>query len=252
MILHIPHSARTIPANLRDQFVLSDEELSKELLLMTDAYTDDLFASADATAVVFPVSRLLVDVERFPNDSMEPMAKIGMGRIYERTVHGRVLRRSLSEQERDVLISEYYDAHHELLQSAVERDLEKHGAALIVDCHSFPDMPLPYEAQPGLDRTDFCVGVDRYHTPPALIRLVRSSLENLGFSVGVNVPFAGSIVPMPFYENDRRVASVMIEVNRRLYMNETTGSKNGQFHSTRECIQALLESLNVYEKASPE
>lgn len=31
MILHIPHSPRMIPAELRDQFVLSDAELAAEL-----------------------------------------------------------------------------------------------------------------------------------------------------------------------------------------------------------------------------
>jgi len=44
MILHIPHSSCVIPDNFRDQIVLSDKELLAELLLMTDWFTDELFA----------------------------------------------------------------------------------------------------------------------------------------------------------------------------------------------------------------
>jgi len=44
MILHIPHSSREIPDDTRDQFVLADDELAAELTLMTDAFTDELFA----------------------------------------------------------------------------------------------------------------------------------------------------------------------------------------------------------------
>jgi hypothetical protein len=42
MILHIPHSSDVIPENLRDQIVLSDDDLAAELTLMTDAFTDEL------------------------------------------------------------------------------------------------------------------------------------------------------------------------------------------------------------------
>jgi hypothetical protein len=39
----------------------------------------------------------------------------------------------------------------------------------------------------------------------------------------VNRPFSGSIVPANNFDKNKRVFSVMIEVNRRLYMDETTG-----------------------------
>lgn len=43
LIVHLPHDSTDIPAQYRDQFVLSDEELAKELLAMTDAHTAALF-----------------------------------------------------------------------------------------------------------------------------------------------------------------------------------------------------------------
>ena len=78
-ILHIPHASTHIPDDVR--FSLNPDELERELLLMTDRYTDALFALPRdvAVAVAFPVSRLVVDPERFPDDAVEPMARKGMG-----------------------------------------------------------------------------------------------------------------------------------------------------------------------------
>ena len=108
MILHIPHSSPMIPEDLRDQIVLSDDDLSSELTWMTDAFTDELFAFPETATVTFPISRLLVDVERFPNDAHEPMAKVGMGMIYKNTAYGNKLRRTLLAGERRNLVTRYY------------------------------------------------------------------------------------------------------------------------------------------------
>jgi N-formylglutamate amidohydrolase len=54
---------------------------------MTDDHTDELFpiTPAEAGRLIFPLSRLVCDVERFPSDAEEPMANRGMGVIYTRT-----------------------------------------------------------------------------------------------------------------------------------------------------------------------
>ena len=88
MILHIPHSSKTIKEGYRDLYQLDDVDLQQELILMVDAYTDELYQSGKATRVLFEFPRLLVDVERFPDDKDEPMSKKGMGMIYSHTAFG--------------------------------------------------------------------------------------------------------------------------------------------------------------------
>ena len=44
------------------------------------------------------------------------------------------------------------------------------------------------------------------------------------YKIKINNPFSGSIKPLK-YINDKRVISVMIEVNRYLYMDEITGKR---------------------------
>jgi N-formylglutamate deformylase len=81
---------------------MTREELEHELLVMTHRYTDELFAGplGLATRVAFPVSRLVVDPERFVDDDREPMARKGVGVVYTRTAMGDPLRRTPSVAER--------------------------------------------------------------------------------------------------------------------------------------------------------
>jgi N-formylglutamate deformylase len=242
MILHLPHSSSVIPDNVRKTFVLSDEELKTELLAITDAFTDVLFSDAagECTRIVYPVSRLVADPERFLDDSQEEMSKCGMGVVYTRTSGGRVLRNNLTQTERQALVDRFYIPHHKALHAATEAELRSHGRAIVIDCHSFPSIPLPYETCQDLERPDICIGTDDYHTPQWLADNVVSGFEAVGLSVNINRPFSGSIVPSGYYRKDNRVHSLMVEINRRLYMDERAGDRNPHFEEIREMISAVL------------
>lgn len=57
IVVHIPHSSRVIPGDLRTDILLADYPLDIELRQMTDAYTDELFGGGlPAREIVFPVS----------------------------------------------------------------------------------------------------------------------------------------------------------------------------------------------------
>jgi N-formylglutamate deformylase len=56
----------------------------------------------------------------------------------------------------------------------------------------------------------------------------------------VDAPFAGALVPLVSFRKDRRVLSVMIEVNRRLYMDENTGLKRPDFEQVRAAVGRLI------------
>ena len=61
---------------------------------------------------------------------------------------------------------------------------------------------------------------DDFHTPEELVAKVEKILESCGYSTARNQPFGGTIVPMKHYRKDRRVQSLMIEINRWLYLGE--------------------------------
>ena len=102
MILHLPHASTLIPEDLRNDFLLSDQELQEELNRITDHATDVIFQQAfpEANAIVFPVSRLVVDPERFSEDSQEPMSQVGMGVTYTRGSLRQPLRNPPTQSKR--------------------------------------------------------------------------------------------------------------------------------------------------------
>ena len=245
VVLHIPHSATSIPADVRRTLLVSDEELRRERLLVTDWYTDELFAvpSHAATTVRFPVSRLVVDPERFQDDEREVMAERGIGVVYTRTTEGEPLREVPSPAEREELLRRFYQPHHAALAAAVEAARARHGHCLVIDCHSFPSRPLPWELDQVPDRPDICLGTDAFHTPASLTDLARRLFESAGFSVAIDRPFSGALVPAAHFGREPSVRALMIEINRRLYMDEGSGDKLSSFIAVSSTIKEVLSTL---------
>lgn len=244
VLLHIPHSSTEIPADVRAGILLDDEELAREILTIADLYTGELFELASASRVRNQWCRLVFDPERFRDDREESMAAHGMGAIYVRTVHGKPLR-NLDFAAREAMMRRFYDPYHAVLENEVSRILERYGTCLIVDCHSFTSRALPFEADQVSPRPDICIGTNDFHTPEALPRRIEELCDARGLAARRDWPFAGTLTPMRYYRKESRVRSVMIEVNRRLYMEEATGKKTGGFVPTKSFIGELLRELEV-------
>jgi len=232
MILHIPH-ASTNTLNLD----LANEE--QELLRLTDRFTDELYQHKDATSIVFGVSRLVCDVERFKDDSQESMSRFGMGVCYTKTTDGKKLR-DISQSEKEDIIEKYYDTHHQRLSNEVDGELNNSNHALIIDCHSFPDETSYFHSDHGKRRPDICLGTDSFHTPKKLLELVKVFFLSKGYEVAVNSPYGGTMVPLKHYKKDARVHSIMIEINRRLYM-DSEGYKTEHFDELQGELTQVLE-----------
>ena len=75
ILIHIPHSSYIIPNEYKDLFYLNDDELFQEQIKMTDSFTNELFNIKEIYKLIFPVSRLVCDVERFRNEKDEESFK---------------------------------------------------------------------------------------------------------------------------------------------------------------------------------
>ena len=238
ILIHVPHSAKYIPKEELQYFVTPN--LEHELMVMTDHFTDDLF-NADCEMLRFPVSRLVCDPERFRDDEKEIMAKRGMGAVYTSCSDCSELRRIPDEHKEEILLN-YYDRHHRMFEEAVTGMLEKYGYCLIIDGHSFYPSPLPYEIAQEEHRPDICIGTDGYHTPAWLEYFMYDYFKKQGYEVEINRPFSGSIVPEKYYKRERRVLSVMVEINRKLYMNGKNTDEEG-YKRVKKDIAGLIAEL---------
>ena len=240
LVLHIPHSSTEIP--LLDGYVSNQDEIQDEIIKLTDWYTDDLFDSEEDDKIVTPFSRIFCDVERFAADELEVMSKFGMGVLYEKFDNGNQLRIVTPELKSDVL-KNYYWIHHTLLSKAVKTSLEQTKSCLILDCHSFPSTPLTRALVQDEIRPDFNIGTDSYHTPKHIIDESINYFESNGYTLGIDTPYSGSIVPMEYYQKDPRVTSIMLEVNRGLYLNEPSIEKSKDYERTKEIVHGYIKML---------
>lgn len=247
VVLHVPHSARRIPASLRGDLLLDDHGLERELLAMTDAHTD-VIADLAVTAAgnrpwrfVNALSRLVIDPERFP-DEREEMTRVGMGAVYTRTSDGRVLREPTPAQ-REALLATYFRSYAAAFTDLVSERLATTGQVTIIDVHSYATRALPYELHGAGPRPAICIGTDAMHTPAPLVEAAREAFA--GFSeVGLDAPFAGTYVPLAHYGTEPRVRSLMIEIRRDQYLDEQTGEADpAGVRALGDALGALIQAI---------
>lgn len=169
------------------------------------------------------------------------MTSKGMWIIYENDSNLKKIK-NIRKKDTKYIINKYYNYHHFLLEEKVNNILKINNTPIIIDCHSFCNNPLPYELIKDKIRPDICIGTDSYHTPIKLIEIYKDFLEKKGYLVYINNPFNGTIVPLKYYQ-DKRIISIMIEINKKLYCNEQTGKKNNNYNNIKSDLKELIKLI---------
>ena len=222
LIIHVPHAGDAIPADCLADFALPRDDLQSVLAALVDHDTDRLALSAlplGAFVIVNEVSRLVVDPERYPDDADEPAAVHGMGAVYVHTHDGRRLRRpGWSAVDRAARMAAFYHPWHAAMRDLVLELQARFTAPVhIIDLHSFPVRPLPFETCCG-PRPPYCLGWTDAHAPRAWLDWwdARASAVGGGL-VAHNHPFAGAFVPGGLPAGAAAaMRSLMVEVRRDL------------------------------------
>ena len=216
------------------------EKYKKELPYMTDWYVDELFINGVGRPLVAPISRLLCDMERFKDDMKEEMSTIGMGICYT-TTHDLENLAFFKFSHKKYIIEKYYDPYHKALENYVREAQETHPHVLILDCHSFNNWAYECDKYHAACRPDICIGTDPEYTPEELINITVRYFEDLGYSVKLNYPYSGTMVPSGV--SNEKLYSIMIELNRKLYLDW-----EGETVKKTSHFEVLKAQLYDYEK----
>ena len=83
------------------------------------------------------------------------------------------------------------------------------------------------------------------HTPQWLIDAARAWCKAQSWTLGIDTPYAGSIVPMKHFQRDPRVLSIMIEINRVRYMTlrGDEAIRSSEFERTKEFVTGFVSQL---------
>ena len=155
--------------------------------------------------------------------------------------------RKLAATEVRQRIDRWYRPYHAALAAEIDALRRSFGAVWHIDCHSMPAVGDAYSDDPGRPRKDFVLG-DRDGTTcaPEFTALVAEALEGMGYSVAINDPYKGVEIVRRHGRPAERRHSLQIELNRRLYMDETTLLPTGGFAKLEADLERLLATVCDY------
>jgi len=261
LVFSAPHSGRVyspafLAASNLDLPVLRSSE---------DVAVDDLFAAAPlhgAPLLRANFPRAFLDVNREPYELDpklfdEPLPEFantrslrvasGLGTIARVVSEGRpIYRARLELAEALHRIEICYKPYHAQLESLMNRAAEKFGVVYLIDCHSMPsrmptgDSRRPYEAV----GADFVIG-DRHGAScdPAFSHRVHALLAGLGYRVARNKPYAGGYITSHYAGRSRNRHALQIEVNRGLYLDETTLRPLPRYEQVKADLARLIAEI---------
>jgi N-formylglutamate amidohydrolase len=256
LVFNSPHSGRNYPST----FLAASRLDAHTLRRSEDAFVEELFgfvADLGAPLLHAHFPRAYLDVNREPYELDPILFRDGLPH-YANTQSVRVvgglgtIARIVSESDeiyREPLsveaalerISRLYTPYHETLAALLLEAKREFGLAVLIDCHSMPSSPT---ADRAAGRPDFVLG-DRFGTSCSaeLTRLAASTLEAQGYAVALNKPYAGGYITEHYGRPHKAQHVLQIEINRALYMNETSFAKSQGFDRLREGLQTMVRGL---------
>lgn len=255
-VFNSPHSGRIYPQSFLDQSRLDAHSIRRS----EDHFVDELFQSATylgAPLLRAHFPRAFLDVNREPYEldprmfdgTLPAHANIGSMRVagglgtVPRLVaeNMEIYQGRFPVEEALTRIETIYKPYHATLRKLIARTHVQFGMALLIDCHSMPgNVHLPGTGR----RPDFIIG-DRYGTSAAaeLSRVAVELLQQLGYAVTRNKPYAGGFITEHYGRPTRGLHALQIEINRSLYIDEATLVKRPGFAALEADLATFIAAF---------
>jgi N-formylglutamate amidohydrolase len=266
LVFASPHSGTAYPPD----FVAASRLDPVTLRRSEDSYVDELFAAAPdhgapLLRALFP--RAFVDPNRealeldpgmfedaLPAAAMTatPRVVAGLGSIARVVATGEeIYARKLSFSEARERLENYYRPYHRALEELVLATRRRFGHCLLVDCHSMPSVGGPMERDAGDQRVDVVLGDCHGRScAPLLTSHVEALLARRGLRVARNAPYAGGYVTQYYGRPVEGLHALQIEINRGLYMDETSFERSAGFEAMRALMTELVAELARLERTA--
>lgn len=264
LVLDSPHSGRDFPADF--DAIVSEFDLREG----EDCYVDELYLPATGLGVSLLAARFprtyldanrhrgdidldLMEDGRWPHEHVPSgKARIGKALIWRTLVSGQAIYgRRLAVDEVLGRIERCHAPYHRALRDLLDRTHARFGAVFHINCHSMPAIGGEMsEGEAGKPRADFVLG-DREGTScdPAFTEFVRATLAAMGYEVAVNDPYKGVELVRAYSDPAAHRHSLQLEINKRLYMTESTREKHEGFAPLQANLTRLIEAISDYIEA---
>jgi len=251
-----PHSGRDYPWSFLRQSILDEHTIRSS----EDAFVDQLFECAPefgATFVCAGAPRAFVDLNRSAEEfdpalidgvrrkGHNPRVASGLGVIPRVVANGRAIYSGkITHAEARRRIDLYWQPYHDMVQKLLDQAHQRHGQAVLLDCHSMPHEAMDGVARSGIKRPDVVLG-DRFGASASsdVVDRVEAAFASAGFLVTRNTPFAGAYITQAYGRPARGQHAVQVEIDRSLYMNEKLIRPNGDFERVRAALREVVADV---------
>ena len=258
-IFNSPHSGRHYIQSFLRQSRLSPAALRKS----EDCYIDELFMGClDHGSPLLRVHtpRSYIDLNREPYEldprmflgelpgyvnTTSPRVAGGLGTIPRVVAEGEdIYRGRLSFSEALTRIETIYLPYHRTLSALIDEVARKNRTVLLVDCHSMPSSAASHVVPAPTGAIDIVLG-DRFGAACGedLTAYVEELLVARGLKVLRNKPYAGGFITQNHGAPSKGRHALQIEVNRALYLNETSLEKSRGFALLQAALTGMIATL---------
>jgi N-formylglutamate amidohydrolase len=283
LVLASPHSGRDYPKDFVARARLDPRQLRRsEDAFVDELFGAGVQLGAPLLRALFPRAFVDPNREPFELDpsmfldrlpdyanTRSPRVAAGLGTIARVVANGaEIYRDKLTVAEALQRIRTFYWPYHKALKELVDETVERFGVCVLVDCHSMPsggagtaagdDMAADLATELGsrplgggkaesaaeARRVDVVLG-DCHGTAcgPLVVEKATAVLQGLGYRVSRNQPYSGGFVTRHYGRPDEGLHALQIEINRALYMNESTFGRTRSFERVSADMARLVAAL---------
>ncbi|HWA37049.1 MAG TPA: N-formylglutamate amidohydrolase [Burkholderiales bacterium] len=176
------------------------------------------------------------------------VSKRGLGLLKSKSRYGEpVHERKLTVAEVMERLDRYHRPYYAELGQNIRRLRSSFGFVAQLSCHCMSAVGAPTHPDPGKDRPDFNLGnVNGKTSSKEFIEFVEATLKGLGYSVGMNFPYNGGELNARFGDAAGGVESIMVEINKKLFMDTKTFKKTAGFERIRADATKVLGAVIQY------
>ncbi len=247
----IPHSGEKVPDEAPWLKSLPEEILMCDV----DRYVDRLYEPSleklNIPYVKTEWHRYAGDLNRLPTDvdassvvgNSQPEGSFSRGFHWViTTTEYRLMPHPMSPEIHQKLVRMIYEPFHQQVQQLATRIKSQSGTLYHLDAHSMPSVGTRQHRDPGERRADIVVSDSLGKSCSTDYRdLVIAAYVTAGFKVGYNWPYVGGRLTEQYGNPGKNHHAIQVELNRDLYMNESTKRLKESYPEVQQKIEKALE-----------
>ncbi len=258
VLVAAPHAGRLYPPSLMQDFRHRAADALRLEDRHIDAVAQGVAQATGAGLLVARAPRAMIDLNRAPEDidwdmverAARPIggtplpsrrARSGLG-LFPRRLPGlgELWRRRLDAGDVSARLGGIHEPYHLALEAQLMRLRERWGAALLVDLHSMPPLPV----RPGQAAAQIVVG-DRFGSSchGSIVATAFAHFAQCGREAAHNRPYAGGYVLDRHGDPRKGIHVIQIEIDRSRYLDEKLVEPGEGMASMIADINALVSKL---------